>query len=137
MTKPTSTQSAQILKAAIDKTDQIQDELQDAASALNGTNTMLSGPISTAQAVSAVAGAVRQNILAEAKVHDAAQELESVKELIADAQIAQASSEVHGRAGEGTASILAYFEGRRAQTRDDEAQADAARVEAKKQPGVS
>jgi hypothetical protein len=123
MTKPTHTQSAQILKAAIDKTDQIQDELQDAASALNGTNTMLSGPISTAQAVSAVAGAVRQNILAEAKVQDAAQELETVKELIADAQIAQASGGRERQAGEGTASILAYFEGKRAQVREDEAHA--------------
>jgi hypothetical protein len=125
MTNPPNAQAAKILSEAIDKTDQIQDELKDAASALNGTNTMLSGPISTAQAVSAVAGAVRQNILAEAKVQDAAQDLESVKELIEDAQIAQAAGEHDGKAGEGTASILAYFEGKRAQVREDEARADA------------
>jgi hypothetical protein len=130
MTKPPNTQSAQILNEAIDKTGQIQEELQDAAQALNESNAVLSNPLSTAQAVSAVAGAVKQNIAAESKVQDAAQELENVKGLIEDAQIAQASGQRDRQAGEGTASILAYFEGRRAQSRDDEAQ-----VEAKKKLG--
>jgi hypothetical protein len=125
MTKPPNLQSAKILGEAISKTDHVQEELQDAAQALNGTNAVLSGPLSTAQAVAAVAGAVKQNIATESKVQDASQELERVKELIQDAQIAQASGESDGRAGEGTASILAYFEGRRAQVRDDEALAAA------------
>jgi hypothetical protein len=125
MTPSTNPQSARILREAISKTDHVQEELQDAAQALNGTNAVLSGPLSTAQAVSAVAGAVKQNIAAESKVQDAAQELEAVKELIEDAQIAQASGQHDGKAGEGTASILAYFEGRRAQVRDDEALAAA------------
>jgi hypothetical protein len=125
MTKSPNTQSAQILGAAISKTDHVQEELNDAAQALKGTNAVLSGPLSTVQAISAVAGAVKENMAAESKVHDAAQELEAVKELIADAQIAQAAGERQGKAGEGTASILAYFEGRRAQAREDEARAEA------------
>jgi hypothetical protein len=125
MTNPTNTQSAKILSEAIDKTAHIQEELQDAAQALSETNAVLSNPLSKAQAVSAVAGAVKQNIAAESKVQDAAQELESVKELIEDAQIAQAAGQRERQAGEGTASILAYFEGRRAQSRDDEARAEA------------
>jgi hypothetical protein len=121
MTNPPNTHSAQILSEAIDKTGQIQEELQDAAQALNETNSVLSNPLSRAQAISAVAGAVEQNIAAESKVEDAAHELESVKELIVDAQIAQAAGQRERQAGEGTASILAYFEGRRAQARDDDA----------------
>jgi hypothetical protein len=124
MTNPPNPQSAKILSEAIEKTDQVQEELENAAQALNETNAVLSNPLSTAQAVSAVAGAVQQNIAAEAKVQDAAQELENVKELIADAQIAQAAGQRERQAGEGTASILAYFEGRRAQSRDDDARAE-------------
>jgi cysteinyl-tRNA synthetase len=125
MTNPPSTHSAQILSDAVDKTAHIQEELQDAAHALNETNAVLSDPLSAAQAVSALAGAVQQNIAAETKVQDAAHELENVKELIVDAQIAQAAGQRERQAGEGTASILAYFEGRRAQARDDDARAEA------------
>jgi hypothetical protein len=72
--------------------------------------------------MSAIAGAVKQNLEAESKVQDATEELESVKELLHEAQIAQAAGEPARNSGEGTASILGYFEGRRAQVRDDEAQ---------------
>jgi hypothetical protein len=119
MKKP-STRSTRILTDAIAKTDEVQEELHDAAQALSGANAVLSSPLSNAQAASAVAGAVKQNIAAESKVESAAQELESVKELIQEAQIAQAAGEEKRNAGEGTASILAYFEGRRAQAREDE-----------------
>lgn len=120
MNKP-STRSAKILTDAIRKTDQVQEELQDAAEALNGANAVLSKPLATQQAASAIAGAVKQNLEAESKVQDATQELETVKELIHEAQIAQAAGDAVGNSGEGTASILGYFEGRRAQVRDDEA----------------
>jgi hypothetical protein len=113
-------QSTKILREAIEKTDQVQEELQVAAEALNVTNAVLSGPM----AASAVAGAVKQNIDAESKVQSAAHELEVVKDLIEEAQIAQAAGEKTRNAGEGTASILAYFEGRRAQAREDDARAD-------------
>jgi len=124
MNKP-NTRSAKIINDAIEKTDHVQEELQEAAEALSGANAVLSNPISTMQAVAAVAGAVKQNIEAEAKVQDATQELETVKELLAEAQIAQAGGEAARNSGEGTASILGYFEGRRAQIRDDEAKRDA------------
>jgi ABC-type transporter Mla subunit MlaD len=121
MTKP-STRSAKILSDALEKTDQVKEELQDAADAISGANAVLSSPISTANAMSAIAGAVKQNLEAESKVQDATEELESVKELLHEAQIAQAAGEPARNSGEGTASILGYFEGRRAQVRDDEAQ---------------
>jgi ABC-type transporter Mla subunit MlaD len=121
MTKP-STRSAKILSDALEKTDQVKEELQDAADAISGANAVLSSPISTANAMSAIAGAVKQNLEAESKVQDATDELESVKELLHEAQIAQAAGEPARNSGEGTASILGYFEGRRAQVRDDEAQ---------------
>jgi len=116
---------AKILTEAITKTDQVQEELHDAAEALGEANAVLSSPLSTTQAISAVAGAVQQNMAAESKVESAAQELESVKELIQEAQVAQAVGEERRKNGEGTASILAYFEGRRAQARDDDAKDDA------------
>lgn len=72
-------------------------------------------------AVSALAGAVQQNVEAETKVQEATQELETVKELLHEAQIAQTAGEAARNSGEGTASILGYLEGRRAQVRDDEA----------------
>jgi len=121
MKKP-STRSATILADAIVKTDHVQDELHDAAHALSDANAALASPASsTAQATSTFAGAVLQNMAAESKVENAAQELEAVKDLIEEAQIAQAAGDAARHAGEGTTSILAYFEGRRAQAREDEA----------------
>jgi ABC-type transporter Mla subunit MlaD len=117
-----NTRSAKILTDALEKTDQVKEELQDAAEAISGANAVLSSPISTSNAMSAIAGAVKQNLEAESKVQDATEELESVKELLHEAQIAQAAGEPARNSGEGTASILGYFEGRRAQVRDDEAQ---------------
>jgi uncharacterized protein with PIN domain len=120
MNKP-NTRSAKILTDALEKTDQVKEELQDAAEAISGANAVLSSPISTSNAMSAIAGAVKQNLEAESKVQDATEELESVKELLHEAQIAQAAGDAARNSGEGTASILGYFEGRRAQVRDDEA----------------
>jgi hypothetical protein len=114
------TRSAKILTDAVEKTDQVQEELQDAVNSLSSANAVLSGPLPTAQAVSAIAGAVKQNLEAESKVQDARQELENVKELIHEAQIAQAAGDSARNSGEGTASILGYLEGRRAQAREDQ-----------------
>lgn len=119
MNKPT-TRSAKILSDAVEKTDEVQEDLQEAVESLSGANAVLSGPLSTTQAMSAIAGAVQQNLDAEAKVKDARQELENVKGLIQDAQIAQAAGDSARNSGQGTASILGYFEGRRAQAREDE-----------------
>jgi len=112
--------TAKILTDAIEKTDQVQEELQQAADSLNSANTVLTSQLPTAPAVSAIASAVKQNLEAESKVQDAREELENVKDLIHDAQIAQAAGDYTRNSGEGTASILGYFEGRRAQAREDE-----------------
>jgi hypothetical protein len=120
MNKPNK--SATILADAIQKTDRVQDELEEAAGVLNVTNAVLSQSMSTAQAVAEMARAAKQNVAAEAKVQGAAEELENVKEMLQDAQAAQGEVTKPGNKGEGTASILAYFEGRRAQVRDDENQ---------------
>lgn len=113
--------ASKILTAAIDKTDKVQDELHVAAENLGNANAVLSNPLASSQAVAAVASAVAQNVAAEVKVQEAVEELEVVKELIKDAQVEQSADQANGNKGEGTASILAYFEGRRAQARDDEA----------------
>jgi ABC-type transporter Mla subunit MlaD len=110
--------SAKILTDAAAKTDQVQEDLQEAVESLSSANAVLSRPLPTVQA--ALAGAVQQNLDAEIKVQDARQELENVKELIQEAQVAQAAGDETRNSGEGTASILGYFEGRRAQVRDDE-----------------
>jgi hypothetical protein len=44
--------------------------------------------------------------------------------MLHEAQVAQAAGEATRNSGEGTASILGYFEGRRAQAREDEARAE-------------
>ena len=118
--KNPKTRTAKILTDAIEKTDQVQEELQQAADSLNSANTVLTSQLPTAPAVSAIASAVKQNLEAESKVQDAREELENVKDLIHDAQIAQAAGDYTRNSGEGTASILGYFEGRRAQAREDE-----------------
>ena len=110
--------SSKILTAAIDKTEKVQDELKQAADALGTTNTLLSSaPMSQDATVAAVAGALQQNIAAEATVHEASQELEAVKDLIETAKTADTAN---ANTGQGTASILAYFEGRRDQAKEDE-----------------
>jgi hypothetical protein len=124
MMKQPNTRSAKILTDALEKTGQVQEELDDAAQALSGANAALASPLSTAQAGAAIAGAVKHTIEAESKVQDATQELENVKELLQEAQIAQAAGEAARNSGEGTASILGYFEGRRAQAREDELKTD-------------
>ncbi|MEO5670461.1 MAG: hypothetical protein ABIR26_07190 [Ramlibacter sp.] len=106
------------------KTDEVQDDLQDAALALNAANSVSASPLTAEQAKSALADAVEQNVEAEARVQDAALELETVKQLLQEARTAQAADGLAGNSGEGTASILGYFEGRRAQVREDEAKID-------------
>ena len=123
MNKPaSSSKSAKILTAAINKTEKVQDELKQAADALSSTNTLLSSAPTSAQAtVAAVADALEQNIAAEATVHEASQELEAVKDLI---ETAKTADRANANTGQGTASILAYFEGRRDQAKEDERNAD-------------
>ncbi|MES3002721.1 MAG: hypothetical protein V4787_18670 [Pseudomonadota bacterium] len=114
MKKPARrTKAAKILTTAIDKTEKVQDDLNHAAHDLNVTNTLLSGPLSTAQAVAAVAGAVKQNVAAEIKVQEAAEELETVKDMLKDAQAAQGEPAPAGNVGEGVASVIEHLKATR------------------------
>ena len=114
MKKPARrSKTARILTSAIGKTEKVQDDLTEAARDLNTTNAVLSGPLSTSQAVAAVAGAVKQNIAAEVKVQEAAEELETVKEMLKEAQVAQAEQPSNGHAGEGVASIIPHLQSAR------------------------
>ena len=111
---------SKILEKAIEKTDKVQEELHAAAENLEHANAVLTHPEAIAQVADVVADAVALNVATEAKVHDAVEELETVKELIKNAQVSQQPDKTVGRVGEGTASLLAYFEGRRDQAKDDE-----------------
>lgn len=110
MKKPARrTRAAKILTTAIDKTEKVQDDLNHAARDLNTTNMLLSGSMSTVQAIAAVAGAVKQNVAAETKVQEAAEELEVVKDMLKDAQAAQAEAAPAGNVGEGVASVMEHL----------------------------
>jgi hypothetical protein len=104
------TKAAKILTTAIGKTEKVQDDLNHAARDLNVTNTLLSGSMSTAQAVAALAGAVIQNVAAETKVQEAAAELETVKDMLKDAQAAQAEAVPAGNVGEGADSVMEHLQ---------------------------
>jgi len=118
MNKPAPpTKSERILTVAVQKTEQIQADLTEAVDKLGSANAVLSGPLSADESQAALANAVEQNVAAEAKVQEANEELEAVKDLIETAKVAQSAN---ANSGHGTASILAYFEGRRAQASEDE-----------------
>ncbi|MES2784430.1 MAG: hypothetical protein V4684_03135 [Pseudomonadota bacterium] len=120
MTQPsTHSRASKILSTAIEKTDKVQEELAAAAENLEQANSVLTHPEAVSHVADVVADAVALNVATEAKVHDAVEELESVKELIKNAQVEQSSDKRTGRMGEGTASLLKYFEGRREPTHDD------------------
>ena len=96
MKKPARRSAAtRLLVGAIGKTEKVRDDLTEAARDLNDANAVLSGPLSTAQAVAAVAGAVKQNLAAEVKVQEAADELATVKSMLEDAQVAHAEEAGH------------------------------------------
>jgi hypothetical protein len=111
------TKAARILTTAIGKTEKVQEDLNHAARDLNTTNALLSGSMSNAQAVAAVAGAVKQNVAAETKVQEAAAELESVKDMLKDAQAAQAEAAPAGNVGEGVESVMEHLRSERALNR--------------------
>ncbi|MBG9387123.1 hypothetical protein [Caenimonas aquaedulcis] len=114
MKKPARRSTAtRLLVGAIGKTEKVRDDLTDAARDLSDTNALLSGPLSAAQAVAAVAGAVKQNLAAEVKVQEAAEELATVKSMLEDAQVANAEEPATGKGGEGVASILPHLQSAR------------------------
>ncbi|MES2634799.1 MAG: hypothetical protein V4669_17650 [Pseudomonadota bacterium] len=121
MTKsPSHLRASKILTKAIEKTDKVQEELSAAAENLEHANSVLTHPQAISQVATVVADAVALNVATEAKVHDAVEELETVKELIKNAQVEQSSDKTAGRMGEGSASLLKYIEERREPVHDDD-----------------
>jgi hypothetical protein len=100
--------SQKILKSALKKTEQVQQDLGEAAGELGEANEALTGALSRAQVIAAVAGAVEQNKSAEAKVHGAAEDLEAVKDMLKDAQAAQSENR-NGLTGEGAGSVVPHL----------------------------
>jgi hypothetical protein len=120
MTKsPSHLRASKILTKAIEKTDKVQEELS-AAENLEHANSVLTHPQAISQVATVVADAVALNVATEAKVHDAVEELETVKELIKNAQVEQSSDKTAGRMGEGSASLLKYIDERREPVHDDD-----------------
>lgn len=117
---PSNTRASKILTEALEKTDRVQEDLTAVAEDLEQANAVLAHPQVIAQVATVVADAVALNVATESRVQDAVDELEAVRELIKDAQVEQSSAKTVGRVGEGTASLLKYFEGRPEPTRDDE-----------------
>ncbi len=117
---PSNTRASKILTEALEKTDRVQEDLTAVAEDLEQANAVLAHPQVIAQVATVVADAVALNVATESRVQDAVDELDEVRELIKDAQVEQSSAKTVGRVGEGTASLLKYFEGRPEPTRDDE-----------------
>jgi hypothetical protein len=101
---------ADLASAASRKADKVQRKLHEAEVELHTANSVL---------VKAVPGgkrrdlnqAVEQNVAAEAKVHEAAEELEIVKELLDNAEgaVAAATSGAQGRTGQGVKSLIQHL----------------------------
>jgi hypothetical protein len=111
---PALTQAA-LVAAAGRKADKVQRKLHEAEAELHTANQILVKAVPTRDNDD-IDAAVEQNVAAEGKVHDAVEELEVVKELLADSE-APAGMEkdpgAQGRSGQGVKSLIAHL-GRRA-----------------------
>jgi hypothetical protein len=108
---PALTQAALVATAGR-KTHKVQRKLQQAEAELHTANEILVKAVPTHDTKD-IDSAVKQNIAAEEKVHDAAEELHVVKELLSDAEastqgISTASSA--GQTGHGVKSLIPHLE---------------------------
>jgi hypothetical protein len=113
---PAITQAALVATAGR-KADKVQRKLQQAEAELHTANTILVKAVPTNNR-KAIDSAVEQNVAAEEKVHDAAEELQVVKELLADADaeaIILGTPEPHskGQSGDGVKSLMPHLARRR------------------------
>jgi hypothetical protein len=108
---PALTQAALVATAGR-KADKVQRKLQQAEAELHSANGVLvkAVPRHDQQEIDA---ALQQNVAAEEKVHDAAEELEVVKELLSDAEpdgrSADAAAAAQGQTGQGVKSLIPYL----------------------------
>ncbi|MDB5881314.1 MAG: hypothetical protein JWP43_1192 [Ramlibacter sp.] len=114
---PAITQAALVATAGR-KAEKVQRKLQQAESELHTANKILVKAVPT-QNRKEIDTAVEQNVAAEEKVHDAAEELQVVKELLADADAeaimlgAGNDTGSQGRSGDGVKSLMSHLERRR------------------------
>jgi hypothetical protein len=107
---PALTQAA-LVAAAGRKAQKVQRKLHEAEVELHTANEILVKAVPTRDQHD-IEAAVEQNVAAEGKVHDAVEELEVVKELLADAE-APAGAEklpgLRGQSGQGVKSLMPHL----------------------------
>jgi hypothetical protein len=108
---------ATLVATAGRKADKVQRKLQQAEAELHTANKILVKAVPTHDRKE-IDSAVLQNVAAEEKVHDAAEELQVVKELLADADaesimLGAAATGSTGRSGDGVKSLMPHLERRR------------------------
>jgi hypothetical protein len=113
---PAITQAALVATAGR-KADKVQRKLQQAETELHTANKILVKTVPTRDRKD-IDSAVQQNVAAEEKVHEAAEELLVVKELLADADAEAAIlgtgiTASKGQSGDGIKSLLPHLERRR------------------------
>ena len=106
---PALTQAA-LASAAGRKADKVRRKLHQAEAELHNANGILvkAVPVHDQHEIDA---ALKQNVAAEEKVHDAAEELEIVKELLSDADVRSADSRpaAPGQTGQGVKSLIPHL----------------------------
>ncbi|MEO8656519.1 MAG: hypothetical protein ABI409_20525 [Ramlibacter sp.] len=120
MTSHTPALTAEAIAAAASKkTAKVQRQLVAAEAELQIASAALAEAL-PAGASAKVKAALKHNVAAEEKVHEAAEDLEAVKELLSDASLNEAPAErrilprprkkpAAGRSGEGTRSLMPHL----------------------------
>jgi hypothetical protein len=108
---------ASLVSTAGRKAKRVQKKLHEAEAELHTANEILVKAVPTRDKES-IDAALEQNVAAEEKVHDAAEELEVVTALLSDAdQTAQATGMLpgaRGRTGQGARSLIPHLNQRAA-----------------------
>jgi hypothetical protein len=103
---------ASLVSTAGRKAKRVQRKLQEAEAELHTANELLVQAVPTRDQES-IDAALEQNVAAEEKVHDAAQELEVVNALLSDAgETAQATGTLpnaQGQTGQGAKSLIPHL----------------------------
>jgi chromosome segregation ATPase len=110
---------AALVATAGRKAHKVQRQLQQAETELHTANHILAkAKAKQTRDKEELDIAVKQNVAAEEKIHDAAEELQVVKELLADAEsdTPPNGSSVSGATGDGVRSLIPHLERRRSRT---------------------
>jgi hypothetical protein len=107
---PALTQAA-LVAAAGRKAQKVQRKLHEAEAEMHTANKILVKVVPTHDR-QGIEAAVEQNVAAEGKVRDAVEELEVVKELLADAETPSGSEKqpgLKGQSGQGAKSVIPHL----------------------------